>query len=75
MTLGQIVTILMRSPQHKERPLADLEWLVAPALRTGQFQMAEGLDPSTGARGPLALVLWASVSDEAEGRLRFIDQE
>ena len=31
-TLGQIVTILMRSPQHKHRPLADLEWFVLPAL-------------------------------------------
>ncbi len=73
--LGDVVRLLARSPKYKHHSLADLEWLVAPALRTGQFQMAEGLDPSTGARGPLALVLWASVSDEAEGRLRFIDQE
>src|SRR4051794_14133778 len=27
---GQIVALLMRSPEHKFRPLADLEWLVLP---------------------------------------------
>src|ERR1035437_9945092 len=32
VTVGQIVTIFMRSPQHKQHPLADLEWLVLPAI-------------------------------------------
>jgi cytolysin-activating lysine-acyltransferase len=41
VTLGQIVTILMRSPQHKQHPLADLEWLVLPAVLSGQFRVAQ----------------------------------
>jgi hemolysin-activating ACP:hemolysin acyltransferase len=68
--LGDVVSLLARSPKYKSHTLADLEWLVAPALMTGQFQMAEGMDPATGARGSLALVIWANVSDEVEGRLR-----
>jgi hemolysin-activating ACP:hemolysin acyltransferase len=68
--LGDVVSLLARSPRYRHHTLADLEWLVAPALATGQFQMAEGLDPATGARGPLALVTWANVSGETEARLR-----
>lgn len=41
VTLGQIVTILMRSPQHRQRPLADLEWLVLPAVLNGQCRVAQ----------------------------------
>jgi hypothetical protein len=41
VTLGQIVAILMRSPQHKERPLADLEWLILPAILRGQYRVAQ----------------------------------
>src|SRR5215467_8862261 len=37
---AQIVTVLLRSPQHKHLALADLEWLVYPPLTTGQFAIA-----------------------------------
>ena len=68
--LGDVVSLLARSPRHKHHSLADLEWLILPALATGQFQMAEGIDQATGARGPVALVAWAKVSDDIEQRLR-----
>ena len=40
-TLGEIVSVLMRSPQHRHVFLADLEVSVLPALATGQFALAE----------------------------------
>jgi predicted nucleic acid-binding protein len=43
---GQIVKILMRSPQHKQRSLADLEWLVLPAVLSGQFSLAQAQQQS-----------------------------
>ena len=60
VTLGQIVTILMRSPQHKERPLADLEWLVLPAILSGQSRVAQA--QQSGIAVPVGVALWASIS-------------
>ena len=68
--LGDVVSLLARSPKYKHHTLADLEWLVTPGLASGQFQIAEGLVTSSGARLPMGLVLWASVSQEVEARLR-----
>ena len=65
----QIVTVLMRSPQHKHLALADLEWLVLPALTTGQFAVANVQAKEGGASVPAALVLWASVSPEVDQKL------
>jgi hypothetical protein len=39
VTPGQIVTILMRPAQGG--PLADLEWLVLPAILHGQYRVAQ----------------------------------
>ena len=67
VTLGQIVTILMRSPQHKERPLADLEWLVLPAILSGQSRVAQA--QQSGIAVPVGVALWASVSTPVDQRL------
>ena len=67
VTLGQIVTILMRSPQHKERPLADLEWLVLPAILSGQSRVAQA--QQSGIAVPVGVALWASVSTAVDQRL------
>ena len=64
---GQIVTILMRSPQHKFLPLADLEWLVLPGVISGQCSVAQA--QVSGATVPVGLVLWASVSSTVDQRL------
>jgi cytolysin-activating lysine-acyltransferase len=67
--LAQIITVLMRSPQHRHLALADLEWLVFPPLLTGQFSVAQ-LNSKDGKRSvPAAVVLWASVSPEVDKRL------
>lgn len=67
VTLGQIVTILMRSPQHRERPLADLEWLVVPAVLRGQYRVARA--QQLGIAVPVGVALWASVSTAVDQRL------
>ena len=67
VTLGQIVTILMRSPQHRERPLADLEWLVLPAILSGQSRVAQA--QQSGIAVPVGVALWANVSTAVDQRL------
>ena len=66
---AQIVTVLLRSPQHKHLALTDLEWLVFPPLTTGQFAVANVQAKEGGASMPAAIVLWASVSPEVDKKL------
>jgi cytolysin-activating lysine-acyltransferase len=61
---------LSRSPGHKHHSLADIEWMVLPAVLTGQFYVAEAASKEQGFRAPVACVTWASVSDEVDQRLR-----
>lgn len=80
---GDIVSVLMRTEPFHALNLKDLEWLVMPALRTGQFALAHGDprapenrgDDADGANSkpldvPIAVVLWAFVSDDVDARLR-----
>src|SRR5437899_6030120 len=39
VAFAQIVTVLMRSPRYRHYALGDLEWLVVPALATGQWRV------------------------------------
>lgn len=68
-TFAQVVTVLMRSPQHKHLALADLEWLVFPPLTTGQLAVANVQAKEGGASMPAAMVLWATVSPEVDKKL------
>lgn len=68
-TLGDVVTLMMRARQHRHAFLADLEWMVLPALASGQFAIAEGRHKETGLSAPRAMILWASVSNEVDSRL------
>lgn len=61
--LGEIVWLLTQSPIHKTLFLSDLEWMVMPALLLEQFRIYYKQGQ------PAALVLWASVSEEADARL------
>jgi cytolysin-activating lysine-acyltransferase len=67
LAVGQIVAVLMQSPQHKHYSLADLEWLVLPAVRSGQFRIAQA--QQSGAAAPVGVALWATVSAEVDRRL------
>jgi cytolysin-activating lysine-acyltransferase len=68
-SFGKVVSLLMRTPQFKNVPLSSLEELVVPALTTGQFMIAEAQIKKSGLVTPVALVLWASVSEEIDQRL------
>jgi hemolysin-activating ACP:hemolysin acyltransferase len=65
---GGAVSLFMRSPAHRHYTLADLEWCLIPALALNQFMVAEAKLPN-GQAVPVALVLWARVSDEIDARL------
>jgi hemolysin-activating ACP:hemolysin acyltransferase len=67
LTLGQIVSVPMRSATHKHYSLADLEWLVLPAVLSGQYRVAQA--QQSGAPAPIGVVLWASVSADVDKRL------
>jgi len=66
---GEVVTLLMRSHTYRNHTLADLEWLVVPAVSSGQFSLAEAQSKTSGLRAPVGLVLWASVSEAVDARL------
>jgi hemolysin-activating ACP:hemolysin acyltransferase len=68
-TLGQVVAVLMRSPQHRHTFLADLEWLVLPAIATNQVAVLDAPAGANAASGPAAVVLFAMVSAEVDQRL------
>ena len=96
---ARVVAVLMRDPNFRTMPIADLEWLVLPAVMSGQFRVAEapasllgreqrpdkGSDKAQ-ARGqakeqakaqaqaggvlvPVAVALWARVSNEIDAEL------
>jgi cytolysin-activating lysine-acyltransferase len=67
LALGQIVAVLMRSAAHKHYSLADLEWLVLPAVLSGQYRIAQA--QQSGVAAPVGVALWASVSADVDQRL------
>ena len=69
LSFGEIVSVLMRSPQFRNMPLAEVEALVVPAVMSGQFLVAEAQSKSKGFVTPVAIALWASVSAEVDQRL------
>ena len=68
-SIGDIVVILSRSPAHKHYSLADIEWMVLPAVLTGQFYVVEAAHKEHGFRAPIAFITWAFVSEQVERRL------
>jgi hemolysin-activating ACP:hemolysin acyltransferase len=68
-TLGQVVSILMRSVQHRHSFLADLEWLVLPAIASNQVAVLDAPNNANIMSGPAAAILFARVSPEVDQRL------
>jgi hemolysin-activating ACP:hemolysin acyltransferase len=69
VAFSQIVSLLMRSAEHRRYPIAALESLVLPPLLTGQFRIAEAKSKQNGVSVPVAVALWARVSAEVDKRL------
>lgn len=61
--LGEIVTLLAQSPAHKHLFVADLDWFIGPPMMVGQFRVIYAEER------PVALALWASVSEEVDKEL------
>lgn len=72
---GSIVAVYMRSKVHRALRLADIEMFVGPAVTTGQFSLAEATHKQNGLVTPVAVVLWASVSDAVDARISAAPQQ
>lgn len=68
-TFGEIVTLLMRTPEYRPFPLGDLESLVLPPLFSGQVSVATAQVKNNGGTAPVGAILWARVSEEVANRL------
>lgn len=67
--MGAIVNLLLLAPRYRELRLGDLEWLVLPAVMSGQYLVSERQPSDTNPGGLAAMLLWASVSPEVDRRL------
>lgn len=63
---AQAVAVLMRDQTYRNMPLKDLEFLLVPAVASGQCVIAHAKVGEKGPSIPVALALWASVSPEVE---------
>ena len=62
--LGQVVSLLALSPQHRHLFLIDLEWRLGPPTMRGQCRLFRRQGK------PFAFVSWAFVTEEIAGRLQ-----
>ncbi len=60
---GEIVRLMTQSPLHKHFALADLEWMVMPAVLRNQYRVFH--DDGR----PVGAVTWAFLSPDAEAKL------
>jgi hemolysin-activating ACP:hemolysin acyltransferase len=67
--VGGIAIVYARSPALSHHSLADLEWLILPAVLHGQFHIVEAAIDLNGRRGPIAAATWAFVSPDVDARL------
>ena len=59
----------MRDHTYRNMPLKDLEFLLVPAVASGQCVIAHAKAGETGPSIPVALALWANVSVEVDKML------
>ncbi|MFM9941136.1 MAG: toxin-activating lysine-acyltransferase [Hyphomicrobiaceae bacterium] len=69
VAFGQVAAVMARSEPHMRMPLAELRWLVAPAIQSGQFMLASKRSATSGIIVPAAAVMWARVSDAIDQQL------
>ena len=72
--VGEAVGLLMRDPKYRHLALADLEWLLLPAVTANQMMTMRGKvkdenGQESGLTVPLALALYAKVSKEVDEKL------
>lgn len=62
--LGEVTWLMGQSAVHKHMFVADLEWMVMPAILLEQFRIFYGPE-----QRPAGVIIWAAISDEADQRL------
>lgn len=67
---GNMVTVLMQSQHHKDIPLSELYGRLVAPLTANQFRVAEVAKEGSGMTVPVALIIWARVSDDVHARLQ-----
>lgn len=76
-TFINVLAVLMRDPSFRNMRLSDLQWLVIPPLLAGQCRLGQTAmptklalaQPGGGTLMPVAVALWARVSDAIDARL------
>lgn len=63
-TLGAVTSVLLASPMHRHVFLSELEWLVVPAIGTGQIRVFHH------GTVPVAFATWAYLNDEVAERFK-----
>ena len=68
-SIGDICVVMSKSTAHKFHSLADIEWMVMPAVLCGQFYVGAAASTDRGFTAPVAIITWARVSEELDRRL------
>lgn len=73
--LGEAVSVLIRAPKHKAMPLEGLRLQVLPAIMHNQYLIARVNAQEDRQQVAAGLIMWASVSDEVDQRLKARPQQ
>ena len=68
--LGEVVSVLTRTKSFQNMTLAELAEVARPAIASGQIAIASAENKAHTARLPVAVLLWAQVSDDVDKRLQ-----
>ena len=69
-SFGKVVMSMMMLPRYRHNTLADLQHLVLEPLTRDRIAIAQRQDADPAGQDIAGVAVWASLSDEAEGRLR-----
>lgn len=69
-SFGKVVMAMMMLPRYRQQTLADLHHLVLDPLIRDRIAIAQRTGESAAAQDIAGVAIWASVSDEADARIR-----
>jgi hemolysin-activating ACP:hemolysin acyltransferase len=69
MEFGKIAVVLLASPRHKALPLGDVFAQLMPCIAANQYVVAGAKLEGRDVADPIAVVMWACVSDEVDSRM------
>lgn len=69
VALGEVVSVLMKTPEYRNATLATVQSMVGPAIMSGQYLVLTAHEKARGASAPVALAMWANVSEEVDRKL------